>query len=51
MLLLLLCLVVVPRHLTQVVLEIPGVLRSVSSLSKAYLMSLPAVLSIHLLPI
>ena len=50
-LLLLLCLVVLPRHLTQVVVEIPDVLRSLFSLSKACLMSLLVVLSVHLLPI
>ena len=46
-LLLLLCLVVVPYHLTQVVLGSPDVPQSLS----ACLMSLLAVLSIHLLAI
>ena len=48
-LLLLLYLVVVPHHLTQVVLGTPDVPQSLSSLSKACPMSLLAVLSIHLL--
>ena len=50
-LLLLLYLVVVPHHLTQVVLGTPDVPQSLSSLSKACLMPLLVVLSIHLLPI